>query len=813
MKTKILIIILGFIPFISFSQFTIQGKISSKKTNTVLQNANIVLENTYYASSSDKQGLYSISKIKKGNYMFKVSYVGFKTFEQEININKDTIIDIALEESTQLTEEVIISSTRVQDKSPTAYSNISNKEIKPINYGADLPFLLSNTPSLVITSDAGTGVGYTGLRIRGSDITRINVTVNGIPMNDPESQMVYFVNMPDFASSIDNIQVQRGIGTSTNGASAFGASLNIQTMKLNPLPYGEINSSYGSFNTWKRNALFGTGLIGGKWAFDGRISKITSDGYIDRAWSNLQSYYLSGGYYGENTIFKINVISGKERTYQAWYGVPQDSLKTNRTYNPYNYENQIDNYSQNHYQLLFSHQASDDLTMNFALHYTKGKGYYEEFKQDETFAKYKLPDVVNFFDTIIRIDTIISGNPITIIDTLHFNDTIKNTNIVRRRWLDNDFYGFTFSFDYNNHKNIQLILGGAWNTYSCDHFGEVIKADNMQLFTESHEYYRDNANKKDMNVYLKAIYNPTEKLGLFADLQYRRIDYTFEGYNEYLVNVQQSIGLNFFNPKAGISFDINNKNNVYLSYGMGNKEPNRDDYITSTPTTRPKTESMHDIEAGYRLKLNSLSCDLNAFYMYYKNQLVLTGEINQSSEYVRTNVPKSYRAGIEFSASWLPIRNLKVYADFTYSLNKIKSFTEFIDDWDTWTQKAIEHKNTDISFSPSIISSLQISYKPIKNISAILGGKYIGKQFMDNTSNSDRMLKPYVTTNFRLSYLMKTTVIKEIEVSAMVNNFINLKYESNGWTYSYYTGSELKTDNYYFPQSGINFMAGLNLRF
>ncbi|NVO02516.1 MAG: TonB-dependent receptor [Bacteroidetes bacterium] len=776
-------------PLIAFSQFTLSGKVCDKETNETIPSANVRLENSWQVSSTDASGCFSITKLKKNNYQILISYVGYKTYSENIEVDKDIIVTIKLEKTSLLQDEVIISATKADNKSATTFKNIDKKEIKEINLGKDLPYLISSSPSTVVTSDAGAGVGYTGIRIRGSDITRINVTVNGIPINDPESQGVYWVNMPDFASSIDNIQIQRGVGTSTNGAAAFGASINIQTLKLNPEPYAEINSSYGSYNTSKNTFSVGTGLINKKFSFDGRLSKLYSDGYIDRAFSDLKSFYVSGSYYGNKSILKLNIFSGKERTYQAWYGVPKDSLATNRTYNPYTFDNQTDNYQQDHYQLIYSKELFKNLNVNAALHYTRGRGYYEEFRENDDFANYNL-------------------NPVII-----GNDTITSSNLIRQRWLDNNFYGITYSANYDNQKKLKLTIGGAYNIYDGDHFGKVIWAEFASNTKPENNYYLNNGKKKDFNIFGKGLYQITKKLSGFIDVQFRNINYSFIGYDNDLVSVDQNVILNFINPKAGLNFDFNSNNSIYASYSIGNKEPNRDDYVQSSVNSRPKPENLKDIEIGFKNASMNKRFNINCFYMDYQNQLVLTGKINDVGEYTRTNISKSYRAGIEFDGSIRIIKYLILSANGAYSINKIKDFTEYIDNFDDWSQSVNNYKETDIAFSPSIIAGGNLNYSPLKNLDLNFGTKYIGKQYLDNTSNKDRMINAFNVSDFRISYIIKTKLIKEIGLSFIINNIFDTKYESNGWTYSYISGGNAYTENYYYPQALRNYMIGINFKF
>jgi len=777
------------LPFIGFCQYSVSGVIKDLETSETLAGANVVIENTFIGASTNEQGLFNIKNLKKGKYTIKISFIGYISYSQLIDINTDLVLNIQLEKSHILEETVIIRATNASEKTPTTFKNISVNEIKQVNLGQDLPYLISNTPSVVTTSDAGAGVGYTNIRIRGSDITRINVTMNGIPMNDPESQVVFFVDLPDFASSVDNIQIIRGVGSSANGAAAFGSSINIQTLKLNPIAYGEINNSFGSFNTMKNNVMFGTGLIDKKWSFDGRLSNLSSDGYIDRASSKLNSYFVSAAYYGNKSIIKLNVFSGKEKTYQAWNGVPQDSLKTNRTFNPFNYKNQTDNYKQNHYQLIFSNQVNDTWNINMAIHYTHGEGYYEEYKSGADFANYGM-DTINIKDSIIT-----------------------QTDLIRQQWLRNDFYGITYSANYDSKNKLKLSFGGALNQYDGDHFGKVIWATYASNGDINKNYYENNGLKTDFNIYAKLIYSLTKRFDIFMDMQYRYIGYSFVGYDRNLNNVKQKVELNFINPKAGLNFNINKNNVVYASMCIGNKEPDRNDYVESTSDSRPKNETLYDAEAGYKFNNTRIDLSANLFYMDYKNQLVLTGKINDVGEYTRSNIDKSYRTGLEVDAAFLIFQKLKLTANAAYSINKINHFTEYLDDYSNGGQIINKYNNTDIAFSPSIVSSCNLSYTIFKNLSAVFTEKYVGKQYLDNTSNSHRMINEYMVSDIRIHYIIKTKLMKEIGINAMVNNVFNKMYESNGWSYSYVYDYETITENAYYPQAGINFLVGLSLKF
>ncbi|HET6991124.1 MAG TPA: TonB-dependent receptor, partial [Bacteroidia bacterium] len=642
-------------------------------------------------------------------------------------------------------EEVIVSSTRANENSATAYSNLSKEDLAKNNFGQDLPYLLDQTPSVVTCSDAGTGIGYTGIRIRGSDNTRVNVTINGIPVNDAESQGTYWVDLPDVVSSTDNIQIQRGAGTSTNGAGAFGGSINLQTDGVQAKPYGEVMTSGGSFNTFRTTVKGGTGLMDNGWAFDARLSRMNSDGYIDRGSSDLHSWYLSGGWYGKNVSVKAIAFSGTEKTYQCWYGVSQDSLKAgNRTDNPaglyydanggiHYYDNETDNYQQDYYQLHFLARANDNWTFNAALHATKGKGYYEEYRQGDLLSDYGL-------------DT---GS--------------VSTDLVRRLWLDNWFYGITYGAHYDSHKKTELIIGGGTNNYEGQHYDEIVWAQYLPAGTPVVYRYDNNyARKLDANIFARLNYQATEKLNLFADLQFRMVDYHFTAPDVSGDLLPSEAKLNFFNPKAGATFRLNEKNQFYYSFSTAHKEPNRDDFVSSTINSRPKSEVLYDNEAGWKFGSNNLSVAANLYYMDYVNQLVLTGKVNDVGAYTRVNVPNSYRAGIELEAGYKICKSLSFMANATYSQNKIRNYQEYLDDYDNGGQVVNVYSNTDIAFSPSIISAASLTYKCKKGFSATFTEKYVGKQYLDNTSSDLRKLDAYAVSGLRLSYSFKPKFFKEI---------------------------------------------------
>ncbi|MCE2743942.1 MAG: TonB-dependent receptor [Fluviicola sp.] len=831
MKTRITKMLWMFALTTSFgatAQHSIQGTITSSDGKP-LPGAKVVIENTYNGAFTDGQGHYLLKDVKDDSLKLSVSMLGFEV--QSFNLylkDQDLTQNVILSPSALMIEEVQVSGVRADEKTPTTYTNLNTKEIQKGNFGQDLPYILQSTPSTVVTSDAGAGVGYTGIRIRGVDPTRTNVTVNGIPMNDAESHGVYWVNMPDFASSVDNIQVQRGVGTSTNGAASFGSSINIKTDNIQKQAYAELDNSGGSFNTLRNTVKVGSGLINNKFVVDARLSRVSSDGYIDRATSDLKSYYLSGAWIGKKSIVKANVFSGKEVTYQAWYGIPEAKLFGNkdsllnhfynnyypggtyqtvedsvnlfnsdpRKYNYYNYKNETDNYKQDHYQLHFSHTFNPKVSMNLAGHFTNGEGYYEQYRRDQKFSTYGL-------------DTLFVGT-----------DTISKTDLIRRRWLDNNFYGAIFSVTYSNLKNLKVIAGGAANQYDGKHFGEIIWARNASSSEINQHYYDNMAHKKEVSGYVKANYQ-IQKLNVFADLQVRHIAYDYHGADQYyanLVPLKENVAFTFFNPKAGLMYDFNNKNNMYASFSMANREPVRDDFVQSSVYSRPKPEQLQNVEVGYRYHARKLFTNVNYYLMNYKDQLILTGQINDVGAYNRANVAKSYRTGIELEAGYMLLKKLSVTGNVTLSMNKIKEFNEYVDNYDNYDvdgnmiQTVITHKNTDIAFSPATIASLGLIYEPIKNLDITLQSKYVGNQYLDNTSNESKKLNAYYTSNLTVNYTIKTWGFREIKIGVLANNLFNYLYENNGYTWGYIAGGKRITENYYYPQAGRNFLVRLTLK-
>lgn len=786
------------------AQTVVTGTIVDAQTGEPLAGANVLQVSTTNGVSADEEGVFSLKLSDEGTTKIKITFVGYQTKTVDTE-DAERPLHITMSPRTLISNAIFVEAIRADEASPLAYENVSRSEIKAKNLGRDMPYMLEGTPSVTTTSDAGGGIGYTGLRIRGVDQRRINVTINGIPVNDAESHGVFWVNMPDLASSVENIQVQRGVGTSANGAAAFGATMNIQTSQMEAEPYGEINTSAGSFNTRKANVMLGSGLMDNGWQFQGRLSKIESDGYIDRADSDLRSFYLSAARHGDRSLLRADVFSGREKTYQAWYGVSESRLESgDRTHNPAGtekpgdpYENQTDNYQQDHYQLHYSYQLSDNWNANLSAHYTYGRGYYEEYKAGQSLDEYGI-------------------DPIQLPDT-----TIGQTDLIRNLWLDNHFYGAVFSTDYDIEDRWSVTLGGGYNEYNGDHFGEVVWARYAGDSEIGDRYYFNNGFKTDFNTYLKAQYHITDHLTAYGDVQVRRITYDFLGKDrqqqpdggQEVVDVQQTDALTFFNPKGGLTYRFNNLHRAYASLSIGNKEPTREEYVDSTPEDRPRHETLYDWEAGYKGTFERFYIEANFYYMDYRDQLILTGEINDVGAYVRQNVPDSYRAGVELQGGLQLLPNLEWSGNATFSRNKIQDYTYYLDNYDSGGQEATTYENTDIAFSPDFIGNSMLQYRR-GGFSAGLSTKYVSRQYLDNTQSDSRSLDPYLVNDVRLGYNWTTAPFaSHIEATLMVNNVLDERYESNGYTYGYISGDEEQFFNYYYPQAGRNFLLQLSFHF
>lgn len=797
----------------AYSQgMALQGKITNEYGEPLIY-AHIQIKGTTMQCPTDEEGNYYLPVEYKDTVTLIVSYLGYESQEQTAyHCPYDCVLNFTLkEENITLCHFPVIKANKIYTNNIVSQSDLAIK-----NTGQDLPYLLENLPSVTVNSDAGTGVGYTGIRIRGSDPTRINITVNGVPMNDAESQQVYWVNMPDLASSADEIEVQRGVGSSTNGAGSFGGSVHIQTNKTEKAePFGKISNSFGSFQTRKHSFEAGSGHIlfeknnlNNYTYFTGRASLIKSNGYIDRASADLRSFFLTNGYVFGNTEITANLFSGKEKTYQAWGGVPAQYLQTQRRFNPYSYENEIDNYQQTHAQLHINQKIVGLGAIHLTGFYTKGGGYYEQFKTNETLTDYGLQNI-------------------------QLNDTLlSTTDLIRRRWLDNDFFGGIF-----NWKTVALrgklisVAGGAWTKYKGKHFGEIIWAKYASNGAIRHRYYENDAQKTDATIYEKIEW--FEDLGKgnifksYIDLQYRYVDYHFTGLDKQGNALPQRVSNHFFNPKIGVAYQRQDFR-FNLFGGMANKEPNRDDFVENLNTELPKPERLYNGEFSVEYLKENWSLKTNFYYMYYQNQLVLNGKINDVGAYIRTNIPKSNRLGVELEAnSPLFFDRLNFVFHFTWSKNKIQKWTEYVDNWEDGSQIQIEHKSTDLSFSPNMIGSLTTNCKIIESqkwrLRASWDSKYVGKQYIDNTQNNLRSLAAFWTNDLRLNLN-----IRFADLIFSVRNIFGTQYSNNAWTYRFYSPNYDPTpdDPYttadskgyyqmtgYFPQAGRQFMLGLNIKF
>jgi len=745
-------------------------------------------------TATDEDGRYSL-QLKEGAYQLLFSYGNQKKLS--VNLNQDKTLNVDLADAEEVLDEVFLSSVRVTAQSPITYSNLSNEEIEDRNLGQDIPVLMNYMPNVVTTSDAGAGVGYTGIRVRGSGATSTNVTINGIPYNDAESLGTFWVNLGDFASSVENLQLQRGVGTSTNGAAAFGASINILTDGYSEEANAEIANSYGSFNTHKHTVKFSTGLINDRWEFAGRASQIKSDGYIDRASSDLKSYFLQGTYVNKNTLIKAITFGGSETTYQAWYGIDAETLENDRTFNPAGvytdengntkfYENQTDNYKQDHYQLLWNQEYDENWSSNLAFHYTYGRGYYEEYEEDATLNEFGLE---NFQ----------AGG-----------EEVTTSDLVGTKWLDNDFYGTTFGLNYQD-ADWDVNFGGAWNRYIGDHFGEVIYTRFARNNDPYEPYYENVGRKTDFNLYGKATYAISEKLAGYLDLQIRTIDYETEGIlsegNEFLVDDSFA----FFNPKAGLTYALNNQNQFYFSYARANREPRRSDYENGDP----EHEELNDYELGWRLNAPSIQLNTNLYYMDYQNQLVLTGGIDDVGAFIRENSGNSYRLGLEIDAVIRLSEKVVVRPNLALSQNRNIDFVS------TWDGELVNFGNTDISYSPSIVGGNRISYFPMTGLEISLLSKYVGEQYMSNIEAETSKLDAYFVNDFNIQYTWRNApLFKEVVFTGLVNNIFGEEYVSNGYYYTFNienpdtsTGLQTLDGAGYYPQATTNFLAGITLKF
>ena len=780
---KITIFLFLFVSILANAQsFTLSGKVVDKNKQP-LAGASVFVKEIKKGTSTNFDGNFSIN-LQKGSYTVEVSFIGYTTISEKITLSKDEEYVIELQTGSTVLEEVLVSAVRVNADVPVTFSNLSKKEIAKRNLGQDIPVLLNYLPNVVSSSDAGAGVGYTYMSVRGSNGERINVTVNGIPYNDAESHGSFWVNLGDFASSTQNLQLQRGVGTSTNGSGAFGASLNILTDAVSEDASAEINNSFGSFGTRKHTVKFSTGKINDHIEVAGRLSNIYSDGYVDRAFADLKSYYLQGSYTDENTLIKAITFGGKEKTYQAWEGLTIDQLKEDRRQNPYTYENEVDDYNQNHYQLHWNEKLNDNWSTNIALNYTKGSGYFEQFKEEE--------------------------------DAEDFNNLIVDgSDVIVRRWLENDFYVFNFNTNYKTDK-INLITGVSYSNYTGKHFGEIIWGEDLAPNVNIRDqYYFSDAKKTDFSLFAKATFDISDKLAGYLDLQGRFVGYQTAGLTSKRKAIDVDANFSFFNPKFGLTYKINENNNLYTSFAVANREPNRNDFENGVTTP----ETLNDLEFGWRLKSENIKLNTNIYYMDYKNQLVLTGALDDVGAPVRATSGSSYRLGLEIDADIRLNDYFSIRPNAAFSSNKNRSF--FITRDGVAEPQALG--KTDLSFSPDVVVGNIFTYKPLENLQFSFLSKYVGKQFMSNFSSAisdNDVLDNFFTSDFNVVYEIKPTkIFKSIVFSALVNNIFNKEYVDRGYYYTFddtwsNAGVTTTVDGAgYYPQATRNFLVGVSLKF
>ena len=786
------------------AQHNFKGRVFDKN-GLKIKGANIK-ENDNKITYTDNNGdFYIFSKKKIIN--IEITHVGYLKKFDTINISETKKKIFIIEDGILLKDQIKVLSTRAKDDSPYAYENLTLYELNKNNTGKDIPYLLDFTPSVTITSDAGGGIGYTGIRIRGSDANRINVTINGIPYNDAESHGVFWVDLPDIASSTNTIQIQRGVGSSTNGGGAFGGTISIKTGTPSEKAYVDYGTSMGSFKTFKNTLNLNSGLLKQNWNFALRLSKITSDGYVDRAFSNLWSYYAAASYFTKKSSFQLINFSGKEKTYQSWWGTPESRvfndlngmqevivnngfdeeqkdnlLNSDRTYNHYTYENEIDNYQQDHYQFHYNYDLSSSSNFNLALHYTYGRGYYEQFRKNDLLSNY-----FNDFENVY-------------------------TNLVRRRWLDNDFYGFTYSY-FKQTKKIELTIGGAYNIYKGDHFGKIISTGIPNMVFKD-PYYLSKSDKKDRNIFIKYDITLSYKLKLFIDMQIRNYSHNSDGSDNDRSVINFNSKNTFFNPKIGFNFKLNPKSNIYSSIAVANREPIRIDFLDSYE--EPKHETLYDFEFGYNINYNFGFFNTNFYWMEYKNQLITTGELNDVGGYIRTNAKKSRRVGVEIS-NRIIIKKFNISSSLTLSKNFVYDFNEVLYDYGSNFNQYNIIKNTylksNIAFSPEIIGYNDIEYKALKNFTTSFKTKYVGKQYLDNTSNTNRSINSYLINSLDVEARLNIKFLKKLFIKFSANNIFNKMYSSNGYTFGYYAGTDYEVrENYLYPQAGRNYMFSLNIK-
>lgn len=795
---------------ISLFAQTAAGTVADRNDGAELAGVAIQIMGTSSGTVTDEDGRFTLSLPGFGTYRLRFSYLGYRREEVVVTVssNKPTSV-IGLDMTTQsfTTEELVVSASRAADNTPVTFVNLDTEEIAKNNLGQDLPFVMKWTPSVVVTSDAGAGIGYTGIWIRGSDPTRTNVTINGVPYNDSESQGTFWVNLPDFASSADEIQIQRGVGTSTNGAGSFGASININTNQLKEESYGNITAGIGSFGARRASLNFGTGKLANGFSVDGRVSKITSDGYIDRASADLTGYSLSAARTGDKSVLRFNVFGGHEVTYQAWNGVDasliddrvtrrSNSVGTEKEGEPY--DNEVDDYQQTHYQLHYSTELNNQLALTLTGHYTQGAGFFEQYKAGEELADY-------------GISAVTPGG-----------ETVEESDLIRRRWLDNDFYGALYSLRYQTpDRRTEATLGGGYNIYEGRHFGEVIWARYAGDSEIRENYYDNDARKTEFNIFGKVQREVADGLTAYVDLQLRRVGYEFLGFDNNLNRLQQTANNTFFNPKAGLHYEITPGAAAYASFGVAQREPNRNDFVDNPLTTRPRPEKLYNTEIGYRRTGSRSNVGINFYHMLYRDQLVLNGQLNDVGEYIRVNVPNSYRIGLELQGGYAITPRLTAAGNLTVSRNRVKNYTEFLDDYDAdfnyLGQQTVEREDTPLAFSPDFLAGGQLGYKLInttkQELEATFLGKFVGRRYLDNSGDESNSIEPYFYGDFRVSYGIDPGFAKKIRLTFQVNNVFDELYSANGWSYRYQLDGAEQLDRGYYPQATRNFLLSLGVDF
>ena len=765
---------------VNAQSYILSGKVVDENQEPLF-GATIVVKETRAGTSADIDGKFQF-RLKEGIYTLQVSYVGFKTVSKTVELTEQKEVIIVLPADDNLLDEVLVKAVRATSNIPVTFSNLSKQEIAKRNLGQDIPILLNYLPSVVSSSDAGAGIGYTYLNVRGSNSERINVTINGIPYNDAESHGTFWVNLGDFASSTENLQLQRGVGTSTNGSGAFGASLNILTDAFSEDAFGEISNSFGSFGTRKHTVKFSTGKLNDHFEISGRLSNIYSDGYVDRAYADLKSYFLQGAYVDDNTLIKAIAFGGTEVTYQAWFGLTPEQLEENRRQNPYTYDNEVDDYQQNHYQFHWNEKLNENWSTNLGLNYTKGQGFFEQFREGEDAAD---------FDNLIA----------------------DGSDVIVRRWLDNDFYVANFTVDYQK-EDVNIISGISYSNYTGDHFGEDIWGSDLAPGTSIRDrYYFSDAKKTDFSIFSKATFDLSDKVSAYIDIQGRFVNYETAGLTSDRDPLDVDASFSFFNPKAGFIYKIADENSLYLSYARANREPNRNDFENGVNTN----ETLDDIEFGWRLKTDKIRLNTNVYFMNYQNQLVLTGALDDVGAPIRATSGKSYRLGLEIDADIQISDMVSIRPNAAFSSNKNRDFFAPIDG-------NLENLgNTPLSFSPNVIIGNAFVFQPSQNFQVSFLSKFVGEQFMSNlgsrVSNLD-VLDSFFTSDLNFVYTIDTEkIFDQIIITGLINNIFDAEFVDRGYYFFFddtwtNPGTTTTVDGAgYYPQATANFLVGVTLRF